>query len=45
MAYHTLFEQWRILFEIAAANVAAGAEPASLRELGSLMWKHARFKA
>jgi hypothetical protein len=25
--------------------VAAGAEPASLRELGSLVLKHARFKA
>ncbi len=44
-AYRTLFEQWRILFEIAAANVATGAEPATLRELASLMWKHARFKA
>ena len=44
-AYRTLFEQWRILFEIAAANVAAGAEPATLRELGALLWKHARFKA
>ena len=43
-AYRTLFEQWRVLFEIAAANVRAGAEPASLRELGTLMWKHARLK-
>jgi pimeloyl-ACP methyl ester carboxylesterase/membrane protein DedA with SNARE-associated domain len=44
-AYRTLFEQWRILFEIAAANVAAGAEPATFRELGALMWKHARLKS
>jgi pimeloyl-ACP methyl ester carboxylesterase/membrane protein DedA with SNARE-associated domain len=43
-AYRTLFEQWRILFEIAEANVRGGAEPATLRELGGLMWKHWHLK-
>jgi hypothetical protein len=30
-AYRVLFEQWRIAFEIAAANRDAGARPSSLR--------------
>ena len=38
-AYRVLFEQWRLAFEIAAANRTAGARPASvgemLRELAS----------
>ena len=36
-AYRVLFEQWRLAFEIAAANRAAGASPSSWREvLGEL---------
>ncbi|MBK6778098.1 MAG: alpha/beta fold hydrolase [Gemmatimonadetes bacterium] len=41
-AYRTLFAQWRLLFAIAAANVARGARPASLRELWALLRGHAR---
>ncbi|HXI21567.1 MAG TPA: hypothetical protein VNH46_10800, partial [Gemmatimonadales bacterium] len=41
-AYRTLATQWRLLFEIAAANVARGARPASLRELGGLVRVHRR---
>ncbi len=32
-AYRVLFEQWRLAFEIAAANRAAGASPATLGQL------------
>jgi membrane protein DedA with SNARE-associated domain len=32
-AYRVLFEQWRLAFEIAAANRDAGARPTSLREV------------
>ena len=39
-AYRTLFEQWRWCFEIAAANVARGATPTSLRELWRLVRRH-----
>lgn len=39
-AYRTLFTQWRLLFEIAAANVERGARPASLRELWQLVRRH-----
>ena len=43
-AYGTLFTQWRLLFAIAAANVARGARPASLRELWALLRGHARAR-
>ena len=39
-AYRTLREQWRLLFTIAAANVAAGARPATARELWHLVRHH-----
>lgn len=39
-AYRTLFVQWRLLFDIAAANVARGAKPATLREIAGLMRRH-----
>ena len=39
-AYGTLFDQWRHLFAIAAANVAAGARPATLREMLHLIRRH-----
>ncbi len=32
-AYRVLFQQWRIAFEIAAQNVAAGARPVSVKTL------------
>jgi len=39
-AYRTLFEQWRLLFTVAAANVARGARPATLAELIHLVRRH-----
>ncbi len=39
-AYRTLFTQWRLLFEIAALNLARGARPATLRELWQLWRRH-----
>jgi pimeloyl-ACP methyl ester carboxylesterase/membrane protein DedA with SNARE-associated domain len=39
-AYRTLWTQWRLLFEIAAANAARGARPTGLRELWRLMRRH-----
>jgi pimeloyl-ACP methyl ester carboxylesterase/membrane protein DedA with SNARE-associated domain len=39
-AYRTLFTQWRLMFEIAAANITAGARPASWRELWQLWRSH-----
>ena len=36
-AYGTLFEQWRIAFEIGKRNCANGARPAGLREMWRLM--------
>ena len=39
-AYRTLFTQWRILFEVGAANVARGARPATIRELWRLLRRH-----
>jgi hypothetical protein len=39
-AYRTLWAQWRHLFTIAAANVARGARPATLRELWRLVRLH-----
>lgn len=41
-AYRVLRRQWAILFEIAARNVAAGATPASLREMIGLLRVHRR---
>ncbi len=35
-AYRVLFEQWRLAFALGAANVAAGARPASWAELSRL---------
>lgn len=43
-AYRTLFEQWRLAFEIGAANAALGARPTTLRALARLMrHRQARF--
>jgi membrane protein DedA with SNARE-associated domain len=39
-AYRTLFEQWRRLYAIAAANVARGARPATVAELWRLVRQH-----
>lgn len=39
-AYRVLFEQWRILLEIAAANRERGARPASWTELWRLVRHH-----
>jgi hypothetical protein len=39
-AYRTLRQQWRLCFEIAAANVARGAAPTPLRELWRLVRRH-----
>ena len=39
-AYRTLFEQWRLLFEIADANRARGARPSTVGELLALMRRH-----
>ncbi len=36
-AYRTLFEQWRLAFEIGAANAALGAPPTGLRTLVRLL--------
>jgi hypothetical protein len=40
-AYRTLFLQWRILYEIAALNIARGARPATVSELWHLVRHHA----
>lgn len=43
-AYRTLFEQWRLAFEIGAANAALGARPTGLRALVRLLReRRARF--
>ncbi len=39
-AYRTLREQWRLLYTIAAANVARGARPATATELWRLVRHH-----
>ncbi len=39
-AYRTLFRQWAILFEIARRNRAAGARPATWREIFNLLRQH-----
>ena len=36
-AYRTLFEQWRLAFEIGAANAARGSAPTGLRDLLRLL--------
>jgi len=41
-AYRVLFRQWALLFEIGARNRAAGATPATLRQLVDLMRRHRR---
>ena len=41
-AYRTLRQQWSILFEIAAKNVAAGAKPATVGQLVRLIDTHRR---
>jgi hypothetical protein len=40
-AYRTFFEQWRLAFEIGAANRATGHRPLSLREFAGLVRGHA----
>jgi hypothetical protein len=44
-AWRTLFDQWRILFEIGAANRAAGHRPSRLGELISALRDHRRATA
>ena len=39
-AYRTLFSQWRLAFEIGAANARRGARPTPLRELIALLRAH-----
>ena len=39
-AYRTLFTQWRLLFEVGAANIARGARPATIGELWQLVRRH-----
>ena len=39
-AYGILFEQWRILFEIASRNVAAGARPTGTLELLQMLGRY-----
>ncbi|MFI5317617.1 MAG: VTT domain-containing protein [Myxococcota bacterium] len=44
-AYRVLFEQWRLAFEIAAANRARGAAPASLSDLRDLLRRRRRARS
>jgi hypothetical protein len=39
-AYRTLFEQWQLIFEIGAANLARGARPIPMGRLTQLAWGH-----
>jgi hypothetical protein len=39
-AYKVLFEQWRIAFEIGAANRARGVRPTSVRDLAKMLIKY-----
>ena len=39
-AYRTLFRQWRLLFEIAEANISRGARAITFRELWQLVRRH-----
>jgi pimeloyl-ACP methyl ester carboxylesterase/membrane protein DedA with SNARE-associated domain len=39
-AYRTLFRQWRLLFEIADANISRGARAVTFRELWHLVRRH-----
>ncbi len=41
-AYRVMFEQWRIVFEIGAANRAAGVQPTTFRELLRLVSRKVR---
>ncbi len=38
-AYRILFEQWRLAFEVGAANRERGVEPTSLRELFRMLFR------
>ena len=38
-AWRTLFEQWRILYDLGAQNRADGCRPATVRELLGLLWR------
>ena len=40
-AWRTLVRQWKLAFEIGSKNVALGARPASLREIATLVRRHA----
>ena len=44
-AWRTLFEQWRIAFEIGAANAARGTRPAPPRELLALLGERRRRRS
>ncbi len=39
-AYSTLFRQWDLAFEIGRMNRERGVEPARIRELTGLIWRH-----
>ncbi|HET9530021.1 MAG TPA: carboxylate--amine ligase, partial [Blastocatellia bacterium] len=41
-AYRVLFEQWRIAFEIGAANRARGTPATSIRELAKMLIEYRR---
>jgi len=41
-AYRVLFEQWRLAFEIGAANREKGARTSSLKHLALLVVRHSR---
>ncbi len=43
-AYRTLFAQWRLCFEIGAANAALGARPTPLRELLALLHERRKLR-
>lgn len=43
-AYRTLFEQWRLAFEIGHRNALAGTAPTPVRELLRLIWTSRRPK-
>ncbi|HVR29976.1 MAG TPA: hypothetical protein VMS86_10635 [Thermoanaerobaculia bacterium] len=43
-AYRTLFAQWRLAFEIGAANVRAGARATSVPELLALLHRRRRLR-
>ncbi len=39
-AYRTLFEQWRLVFAIGAANLARGTQPTPAGRVAELVWGH-----